>query len=239
MRHILITAIALSFMMFSNAFAHDVWMEKRNGDIGVLYGHGLKLDPYDPEKIKDVKGFDSKGKAVKVEIVKRKESALISPKGEAATIGMLFDGGYGVKTTEGSKKLTKREAKGNFEIIESTRSYKYSKAMVGPSDVSSKPIGLRLEIVPQKNPFAIKIGETLPIKVLFEGKPLEGATIKAGCTHERNLKEYSATDKDGVANVVIEKGCNQIINASYKTALKDDPDADLLSISTNMTFEVK
>ena len=239
MRHILITAVTLCFMMFSNAFAHDVWMEKRNGDIGILYGHGLKLDPYDPEKIKDAKGFDSKGKAVKVEIVKRKESALISPKGEAATIGMLFDGGYGVKTTEGSKKLTKREAKGNFEIIESTRSYKYSKAMVGPSDVFSKPIGLRLEIVPQKNPFAIKIGETLPIKVLFEGKPLEGAIIKAGCTHERKLKEYPATDKDGIANIVIEKSGNQIIATSYKTPLKDDPDADTLSLSTNIVFEVK
>ncbi|MGB5159057.1 hypothetical protein [Desulfobacterium sp. N47] len=90
MRHILITAIALSFMMFSNAFAHHVWMEKRNGDIGILYGHGInKLDPYDPEKIKDVKGFDSKGKAVEVVIVKQKESALISPKGEAATISIF------------------------------------------------------------------------------------------------------------------------------------------------------
>ncbi|MDP3012804.1 MAG: DUF4198 domain-containing protein, partial [Candidatus Subteraquimicrobiales bacterium] len=111
--------------------------------------------------------------------------------------------------------------------------------MVGPSDVFSKPIGLRLEIIPPKNPFAIKIGETLPIKVLFEGKPLEGSTIKAGCTYERKLKEYPATDKNGVANVVIEKSGNQIIATSYKTPLKDDPDADILSISTNMTFEVK
>jgi len=235
--------IVLSFLFFAliiqPVFAHDVWMEKRNGDFGVLYGHGFKLDPYDPEKIKDAKGFDSKGKAVEVMIVKRKESALISPKGEAATISIFFDGGYGVKTTEGWKKLTKREAKGNFEIVESSRSQKYSKAMLSPSAVSSKPLGLRLEIVPQKNPFAIKVGETLPIKVLFEGKPLGGAIIKAGCTYEREVKEYPATDKNGIANVVIEKGCNQIIKASYKTALKDDPDADLLSISTNITFEVK
>ena len=239
MRHILITAITLSFMMFSNAFAHDIWMEKRNGDIGILYGHGLKIDPYDPEKIKDVKGFDNKGKAVEVVIVKQKESALISPKGEAVTISIFFDGGYRVKTTEGSKKLTKREAKGNFEIIESIRSQKYSKAMVGQSDVFLKPIGLRLEIVPQKDPFAIKVGKTLPIKVLFGGKPLEGAIIKAGCTYERTLKEYPATDKDGIANIVIEKSGNQIIATSYKTPLKDDPDADILSISTNMVFEVK
>jgi len=226
-------------MMFSNAFAHMLWMEKRNGDIGILYGHGLKLDPYDPEKIKDVKGFDSKGKAVEVVIVKQKESALISPKGEAATISILFDGGYFVKTTEGGKKLTKREAKGNFEIIESFRSQKYSKVMLSPSDLFSKPLGLRLEIVPEKNPFAIKIGETLPIKVLFEGKPLEGAVVKAGCTYERKLKELPKTDKNGIANVAIEKSGNQIIGVSYKIPLKDDPDADVLSLSTNMTFEVK
>ncbi|WP_435546944.1 DUF4198 domain-containing protein [Desulfobacterium sp. N47] len=152
---------------------------------------------------------------------------------------IFFDGGYGVKTTEGWKRLTKREAKGNFEIIESFRSQKYSKTMLSPSDVSSKPLGLRLEIVPQKNPFAIKVGETLPIKALFEGKPLQGATIKAGCTYERKLKEYQATDKDGIANIVIEKSGNQIIATSYKTPLKDDPDADTLSLSTNIVFEVK
>lgn len=232
-------SILFLILLSQPIFAHDVWMEKRNGDLGILYGHGFKLDPYDPSQIREVKGFDSKGKSVEVEIVERKESALISPKRDAATISILFDGGYRVKTTDGWKKITKREALGKFEIIESLRTLKYSKAMVGPSDVFSKPIGLRLEIVPQKNPFVIKIGETLPIKVLFEGKPLEGATIKAGCTHERKLKEYPATDKGGIANIVIEKRGNQIIGASYKTPLKDDPDADTLSLSTNITFEVK
>lgn len=227
----------------SSVFAHEIWMEKRlkDGDIGILWGHGIRqIDPYDPEKILDVKAFDSKGKPVEVVLVKRKESALISPKGTASTIGIFFNAGYLVKTKdEKKKKLTKREAKGNFEIIESFKSQKYSKAMLNPSEVFSKPIGLRLEIVPQKDPFAIKTGETLPIQVLFEGKPLEGAVVNAGLTYEGKLKEFPKTDKDGMANVVIEKSGTQIIVAKHKIPLTDDPDADVLSLSTTMTFEAK
>jgi uncharacterized GH25 family protein len=42
----------------------------------------------------------------------------------------------------------------------------------------TKPLGLTLEIVPERNPYALKPGEALPVRVLYEGRPLAGATVK-------------------------------------------------------------
>ena len=40
-----------------------------------------------------------------------------------------------------------------------------------------RPMGLPLEIVPQRNPFAVKPGEALAVRVLFQGKPLAEANL--------------------------------------------------------------
>lgn len=46
----------------------------------------------------------------------------------------------------------------------------------GPGD-PCRPLGLPLEIVPLKDPFAQKAGEALPVRVLFRGKPLADANL--------------------------------------------------------------
>jgi uncharacterized GH25 family protein len=40
------------------------------------------------------------------------------------------------------------------------------------------PIGLLLEIVPERSPYAESASATLPVRVLYEGPPLAGALIK-------------------------------------------------------------
>ena len=52
---------------------------------------------------------------------------------------------------------------------------------VGPAVAQphvTRPTGFKLEIVPQKNPYDLKSGETLPLVILYEGRPLSGATVK-------------------------------------------------------------
>jgi hypothetical protein len=52
-------------------------------------------------------------------------------------------------------------------------------------------------------------------------------------------KDLLKTDKEGLANVTVEKAGLQLIKASHTVAAKDDPDADVLSLASTMTFEVK
>ncbi|MFZ6017813.1 MAG: DUF4198 domain-containing protein [Nitrospirota bacterium] len=119
-------------------------------------------------------------------------------------------------------------------MIDSFYSSQFAKAVFACSSTVTKPVGLRFEIIPLKNPFTLKDNELLPIRVLLEGKPLEGITIETGA-HQ----EITKTDKDGIAKIKIERKGMQVILAKYRIATKDNPDADYLSYTTVLTFEVK
>lgn len=46
----------------------------------------------------------------------------------------------------------------------------------GPGD-PTKPVGLPLEVVPLRDPFGVKPGDALRVRVLFDGKPLADANL--------------------------------------------------------------
>ena len=80
--------------------------------------------------------------------------------------------------------------------------------------VLTRPIGQELELVPLKNPNAVKAGGILPVRVLYKGEPLVKATVTASSdtlaemdlesTHDhREPQGFSGkTDKNGVVNVI-------------------------------------
>ena len=219
--------------------AHDTWIEKRNGQLLVLRGHGGAVEAYDPALVKEPKATDVKGQVVEIEIVKNKENATLSPKGNPAIVAALYDSGYWLKTTDGWKKATKREGKGKYDIVESLKSKQWCKNLLASSDESLKPVGQRFEVVPQKDPMTVRVGDKLPIKVIFDGKPVEGAIITTGGGHASDTKDPLKTDKDGMANVTVEKAGFQMLKASHKVPIKDDPDADILSVAATLTYETK
>lgn len=92
-----------------------------------------------------------------------------------------------------------------------------------------------MEIVPLKNPLSLKAGDAFHFRVVLDGKPAQGASVNAGGYHGSDLK----TDEDGMATVTIEKTGFQIVSASIKTPLKNNENADILSQSANITFELK
>lgn len=238
-KRILFAAFFLLLAQAQLVLAHDAWIEKQDGEFVVIYGHGGKHETYDPAAVKEAQAFDAKGEAVAVEIVKHKDKASLAPKGTPSIIAMFYDGGYYVRTTEGGKKMTKREAKGKFEILEGLISQKCSKAFLAPSTAWQKPLALRLEIVPEKDPFSVKAGDALPVKVLLDGKPLEGVTVKSGDIGHSDPKDLPKSDKDGKVSVVIAKPGFQVLVTSHKTPIKDDPDADVISLSSSLTYEAK
>ena len=119
-------------------------------------------------------------------------------------------------------------------MIDSFYSSQFAKSLFAPSDAVINPVGMKFEIVPLKNPYTLKADGLLPIKVLFEGKPLEGAAINLNAH-----KEAAKTDRDGIANIPIAGQGMQVISATYRVATKDNPDADYLSFTTVLTMGLK
>jgi len=62
--------------------AHDFWVEKAGDHSRWVYGHGSQRLPYDPASIKEVHGFDAQGKEMQVGLEKKKDTALLVPKGK-------------------------------------------------------------------------------------------------------------------------------------------------------------
>lgn len=229
-----LSVIFLMIFVYQSSFAHHAWIEKDGSRFLVAWGHPPKLDPYEPSKVKDIRGFDLNGTEVVLKRTDEKDKVYLSANTGISMITLSFEGGYLVSTPDGKKRLKKSEAqKAGMQITDSIFSMQSAKTLFAYSNAAEKPVGLKLEIVPLANPFANKGDASLPIKVFFEGKPLEGATIETGAH-----KEVAKTDKDGLAKVQLAGQGKQVILAKYRLA-GDGIDADFISFTTVLTMEAK
>ncbi|MCA1960780.1 MAG: DUF4198 domain-containing protein [Desulfomonile sp.] len=232
----IILAVILLLCSAQLALAHDTWIEKRGGELLVLRGHDGNAEPYDPALVKEPKAFDANGRTIALEIVKNKGNASLSAKESPAIVAALYDSGYWLKTTDGWKKATKREGKDKYTIVESIKSKQWCKGFLAGSNESLKPVGQQFELVPLKDPTTLRAGDTLPMRVIFDGNPVEGAIITTGGDHASDTKNPLKTDKEGKASITVEKSGLQLVKASHQVPIKDDPDADVLYLASTITF---
>ena len=86
----------------------------------------------------------------------------------------------GLTPIQANRKRTNSERSNGKELY--SRRAK-SIVQVGAIDAASiarvtRPVGLSLEIVPERHPGALKPGELLPVRVYYNRKPLAGALVK-------------------------------------------------------------
>ena len=87
--------------------------------------------------------------------------------------------------------------------------YRYSKHVRALFQVGDKrtdeyksALNYPVEIIPQKNPYALKLGQTLPVLCTLEGKPLSNQYVIAGWEdRDGKLHQVKArTDRNGIAS---------------------------------------
>lgn len=241
----------------ATVFAHDYWIEPKDDGVyhgitsgvatgfALVYGHRDERLPYDLNQLKKVRVFDANEKELNFRKEVQSNAMLIFPQGNACVILAELESGYWSKTIYGLKNIPKRKA---TRPIESYQAFHYSKSIVSSCELGSKGVGqvegqlksqavtqpikgLRLDIVPAQNPFKMKAGERLALRVVFEGKPVIRATI------ERDHEKVGETDSDGWVRVLLKKG-RQLYTVEKRDPIQTDPDADFVSTTTTLTFEV-
>jgi nickel transport protein len=231
----IVLALALTLVSAAALFAHDAWVAKEGDVLVVKYGHENKIDPYKPEYVTAAKAYDASGKEMAVTIKPQKTRALLAPSRPPALVTATFNSGSWVKTPEGWKNISKVEAKKEGKVVlESDTSVKYSKDLWQWSDRFSKPLGGKMELVPLKNPLSLKVGDKLPVQLLYQGKPLAGAVVRA----EGHGKDEIKTDANGRAEIVIKKKGFNILGVTHRTPTPHNPNADVLVEVANFSFEV-
>jgi uncharacterized GH25 family protein len=93
----------------------------------------------------------------------------------------------------------------------------------GAQDAVTRPLGLRLEIVPQVSPYAAVRGEALPVQVLYEGRPLANALIKlTDLAHDAAPAAAQRTDAEGRAAFTIPRAGNWLLNVVWTKPLRGE-----------------
>jgi uncharacterized GH25 family protein len=102
----------------------------------------------------------------------------------------------------------------------------------------AEPLGLALEIVPERDPTALKEGEALPVRVLRGGKPLAGFVVgyvSAGETREH----VAVTDAAGRASATLDVRGVWLVQGTDLRRTEGNKDRDWESAFTTMVVEVR
>lgn len=113
---------------------------------------------------------------------------------------------------------------------------------VGPVDTASvarvtRPVGLSLEIVPERHPLALKSGEPLPVRVYFNRQPLAGALIKlTDLDADAKPVKIMRTDRAGRAMFALPKKGQWQFNVIWSVVTPKNPAADYRTTFSSLTF---
>jgi uncharacterized GH25 family protein len=110
-------------------------------------------------------------------------------------------------------------------------------AVDAPPDARvTTPLGLHLEIVPERNPYAAS-GGALPVRVFFHGQPLAGALVKLiRLEHDDAPVEERRTDSSGRAVFSLTPSGTWLLNVVWTQPVVAPSDVDFDTTFSSLTF---
>ncbi len=103
-----------------------------------------------------------------------------------------------------------------------------------------QPLGLRLEIVPLASPCRLRVGDTLPVQVVFDGQPLVGVQVGAGYAgvHGHHYPVWLKTDAEGRAAIPLDRSGPWFVRTLHMIPASR-AEADWESWFSTLTFAVR
>jgi uncharacterized GH25 family protein len=229
-------AIASMCAMAASASAHDVWLtiagEAASRRAIVNYGHPDDRPPAFAAKVVDLVAINSRGSVSLLKGIAQttnKGIAVAQTKPFAddgrTLLAVRYDNGFWIKTADGPyRNATRRLVP---DAADSIWSVKFAKALTGPDAPWEKVLGHVLEIVPLSDPAKARPGQTLRLKVLFQGKPLSGGDVERGdsvtAVAEKDIPRFT-TDAEGIATIPIVKAGQHLLVIDHKVSPSATPD---------------
>lgn len=103
--------------------------------------------------------------------------------------------------------------------------------------MATRPIGLTLEIVPDRNPYALDASRILPVHVLYKGRRLANASVKlTNLANDEKPIAVAVTDRAGRARFRIPARGNWLINVVWGEPVANDARVDFDTTFSSLTF---
>nr|WP_068432585.1 DUF4198 domain-containing protein [Magnetospirillum sp. XM-1]CUW38863.1 conserved exported protein of unknown function\ len=217
MKRVLVTALVL--LAAGPALAHDLWLEPDPAGVKAVYGHAGEGGGADRYRLFEVKAQLPVGGAVSLLDAAKPGTDFMPPLALPAgaqggrVVAARYDGGFWVKTAQGSRNTNRLSVP---DALESRWSLKFAKLVLPGTQALGGALGHRLEIVPLADPYRLKTGEPLKVRVDLDAKPLAGAAITVGAPNSEAAAKVE-TDGAGVAEIAARPGLT-LLSVSRKVA---------------------
>jgi len=100
-------------------------------------------------------------------------------------------------------------------------------------------LGFTLELVAERNPYAIRAGEDLPIRLTCEKRPLAGTLVVAMSRLNPSEKQAARTDNDGRVRFRLRPGGMWLVKAVHMVPAHAGTNAEWASFWASLTFELR
>jgi uncharacterized GH25 family protein len=105
-----------------------------------------------------------------------------------------------------------------------------------------RPVGLELELVPEKDPYQLAPGGELPVRLLYRGKPLAGAMVFALDFHHADKtapdRIAARTGRDGRVALRLPEAGFWLIETVHMISAPQETGVDWESLWASLTFDL-
>jgi uncharacterized GH25 family protein len=133
-----------------------------------------------------------------------------------------------------------REQRHELNAVAHERFARCAKSLIlagTPSDApGDRRLGFTLELVAERNPYALRAGQDLPVRLTYENRPLAGALVVALNRQHPSEKQSARTDKDGRVRFQLRPGGMWLIKAVHMVPAPAGVQADWDSFWASLTF---
>jgi uncharacterized GH25 family protein len=198
------------------AQAHGIWIAQRSSQLALIYGVGAEdLDMVKRlPKVKAVTGYDENGKEVPTQFAPNGALVVVNTDHKPAVVAAILDNGLWSKTPDG-----KWHNKGKDEVpdaIKSEHTIKYTVHLRRLNVATPVLPTHKLQIVPLVKELPDKMGQSLTVRVLYEGKPVQGASVLTDYVTDPDAEPLK-TGADGTATIKLRNQGLNVIAATLAT----------------------
>ena len=199
------------------AQAHGIWFAQRANQLALIYGVGPEdLDMVKRmHKVRVVAAYDDDGKEMPTQLVVNGALPFVNIDDQPAIVAATLDNGLWSRTPDG-----KEHNKGKDEVPDaktSEHTFKYTVYLRRLNVVPPVMPAHKLQIVPVARQIPEQMGQPLTVRVLYEGKPVQGANVKADYVNDPNAAPLT-TGADGTVTIKLRNQGLNVIVASFKSA---------------------
>jgi uncharacterized GH25 family protein len=107
-----------------------------------------------------------------------------------------------------------------------------------PAEKGDEPLGFTLELVAERNPYELRTGEELPVRLTYKDRPLAGALVIAFNRANPSEKTRIRTDQEGRVRLRLSQSGLWLVKAVHMIPAASGTNAQWASYWASLTFEL-